>query len=413
MNVIFLHPELLILAPVVAVGGWLLLRKAPAPELIFPILEFWPEETPQSAGRQKRFPDWPWVLILAAAVLSAIALSSPRLQWRAAGSVASPSAHLFAIARSLPGNPKALDVFVKVSPIHSGSDYILVSAAHHQVIRRAVSAAAGPHGFDIAPVPAAPIVVITLTRANRVLARMTLLRAPGIRKIAAHFIGVPPPDFLRLLTAIPAITFHGGILQHGLWIIQQRHFNPKLLSGITHSAVVLLGDTPGPGLWPRAALMLKRPQTPVAVSQEKLMRFVNASGIMVKKLLQARLDPQWYPLMEVDSHPWLAQRDDVSRHITWLWLAGQANSSWNTWPHHASFVIFFANVIAQLQTLPGAVKQGRWWRSATPPAVSAYHASPITTKAQMIHVNIPLAAVVCACLLAAVFGLINTNRNAT
>ncbi len=411
MNVIFLHPELLILAPVVAVGGWLLLRNVSAPEIIFPILDFWPEDTPRSAGRQKRFPEWPWMLILLAAILATIALSSPRLQWRSVRSAASSSVHLLALARSEPGSSESVDVFVKAAPVHDGSNYTLVIAAHHRIIRRLISATALTQGCDVTFVPAAPILTIALMQNNRTLAQLALSRSSGMLKVSAHFIGSPPPAFLRLLAAMPSISFHGHIRKHGLWIIHQRKFNPTILRGITDSAIILLGDTPGPGLRPQAELMLTHPQTPATVSRERLMRFVSSSGIMVKKLIQAHFNSSWYPLMEVNNHTWLAQSDDATRHITWLWLAGQMNSSWNTWPHHASFVIFFANVIAQLQSLPGSVRQGHWWRSTTPDAAGAQAVPPITPKVKTLNINIFMAVLICACLLAAIFGFVNVNRH--
>ncbi len=80
MNLVFLHPELLILPAVLAVAGWFLLRTARKALYSFTILEFWPAETPHNAGREKSRADWPWVLILAAAILAATALSAPRLQ---------------------------------------------------------------------------------------------------------------------------------------------------------------------------------------------------------------------------------------------------------------------------------------------------------------------------------------------
>lgn len=411
MNLMFLHPELLILAPVVAVGGWLLLRKANEPERIFTILEFWPEETAQNTGRQQRMPDWPWLLILAAAILAALALSSPQLQLPGPQPTAAQTLRFQAIGRSLPDNPNIVDVFVKASSLPNGIDYSLLIAAHRKIIRHTVSAKTLARGIDITPVPGAQTLTVALRQNGRTLAHVTLLRSSAVQKIKAHFIGAPPPAFLRLLSVTPSITFHGRISHRGLWIIHQRHFNVKILRGITDSTFVLLGDTPGPGLAPLSPLRLKPPQTPVVVSDGKLMRFVNTSRVVVKQMFTARFDSHWNVLMEVHGQPWLAQRDDMGTHITWLWLAGRADSTWNDWPHHASFVVFFANVITALQKLPGPLRQGRWWRSASVTPVGMRRPPPTTVNAPAISLNIPLAVIVCAGLLTAMLGLMRVNGN--
>ncbi len=406
MNLIFLHPALLVFTPMVAIGGWFLLRKAGTPEHIFTILEFWPEQTTRGKGVIRHRPDWPWVLILIAAVLSAMALSSPQWHERLAPATLRPAMAISAIGRLLPGSSNVLDVFIKAKPPDVKTGSTLLVTANHQHIRRTVAPKMLVRGIDIAPVPAAQMVTVTLIQSGHVLARTSLSRSTGSRQVAAHFIGTPPRAFLRLLSAIPNINLHAEISAPGIWIIHNRHFSPASLHGIANSAIILLGDTPGPDLTPGGQITFSRPQSPMIVSREAVLRSVNPSTVQVYKLIKARLGGSWHSLMAVNGHPWLAERDDPLTHVTWLWLAGQVNSAWTDLPHHASFVIFFANVISDIKTLSGAAQQGTWWKpapsSGVDQSVSAQH-SPAAGRT--LNLNILLAALVCACLITAVFGL--------
>ncbi len=368
MYMIFLHPQLLVLAPVVAVAGWFLLRKADVPERTFTILEFWPVEINKNIGKNLRIPDWPWMLILSAAVLATMALSVPRIQWQAPQAVPRQAVIINAVGRSLPGNAGAVDLFVKVPALHPQLPYTLLVHGDdpekpERIISRTVTAEKLSSGTDVVPVPASQQFAITLKQGGYTIARATLRRLPGVQKIAAHFIGPPPRVFLKLLSSMPGLELHAGTSGRGIWIVNQRDFNPKSLAGIKNSAIVLSGHTPGPLLSPGAVIEFKPPQSPIAVGHGKLLNAVNPSHVAVQKIIRANLGPGWHVLMRVTGHPWLAERNDPIRNITWLWLSSPLRSAWTDWPHHASFVIFFTNVIARLQSIPGHAMQADAWRT--------------------------------------------------
>ncbi len=403
MTLFFLHPGLLVLPVLVAVGGWFLLPRGGITQYPFTILEFWPEEASRAAGRWKARPDWPWIFILIAGVLAALALCSPRLQTTAPKNAAAPSITLHAIGRSLPQNNQSLDVFIQSPDIPRNSSYQVILTTHQQILRRSVSAATLKAGIDISPVSATPNIAITLKQDHRIIAQKTLQRESGTRPISGHFIGTPLSAFLRLFAAMQEVTLHGHADDPSIWIVHQRRFNPKILQGISPSTIVLLGDTPGPGLKPGAVITLNHAGPLTALRHHGLMQAVDPSRATVRKFFTAQLNSRWRSLMAIQGHTWLAERRDAPREQTWLWLAGPMDSAWTTWPDHASFVIFFANVLAQLQKSPSPGGSGNWWRTtASHPKVLAQGPK---TSVRAMGLNIELAVLACVCLLSGVLSL--------
>jgi|GEM_PF-3775305 len=401
MNLVFLHPDLLVLPPLMAVAGWLLLRNNRSAVYYFTILDFWPAEAVNHVGRQKSTPDWPWVLILLAAVLATMALSAPRLQSAGSKTILPPEVALQAAGRSLPGNSQAVDLFIRAPKVNSGSDYTLTVTTPRQKLQRSVSAKNLRRGIDISPIMASRRINVTLQHAKRIFARTVLQRLSGTTTIAAHFIGSPPSAFLRLFAALPDVTLHGQLPHRAIWIIHQPQFNPTSVHGFSNSTFVLLGDTPGPGLSPAAERTVTNPPSLSVVSRNSLMQAVHPKGVIVRKIMTARRDSHWHTLIEFNGHAWLAERNDPATRQTWLWLAGQTNSTWSTWQDHASFVIFFANVIANLQKLPGPATQSDSW---LPSALHARSTKPLfkpTAKTRSINLNIGLALLACALLITA------------
>ena len=403
MTLFFLHPGLLVLPAMVAAGGWFLLPRGGITEYPFTILEFWPVETREAAGRWKERPDWPWIFILIAGVLAALALCSPRLQTTAPKNTAAPSITLHAIGRRLPQNNHSLDVFIQSRNIPRNSSYQVILTAHQQILRQSVSAATLKAGIDISPVSATPKIAITLKQDHRIIARTALLRVSDTRPIAGHFIGTPLSAFLRLFAAMQEVTLDGHSADLSIWIVHQRRFNPKILQGISHSTIVLLGDTPGPGLKPGAVITLNHTGPLTAQTHHGLMQAVDPSRATVRRFFTAQLNSHWHSLMAIQGHTWLAERRDAPREQTWLWLAGPVDSAWTTWPDHASFVIFFANVLAQLQKSPSPGGSGNWWRpTASHPKVLAQGPK---TSVRAMGLNIELAVLACVCLLSGVLSL--------
>ena len=216
MNLVFLHPDLLVLPPLVAVAGWFLLPNTRSAVYSFTILDFWPAETINHTGRQKSKPDWPWVLILLAAVLATIALSSPRLQITGSKAILPPEVALQAAGRSLPGNSQAIDLFICATHVQDGFNYTVTVSTPRQKLQRIASADNLRSGIDISPLATARRITVTLQRANRTIARTILQRLPGTKTIAAHFIGTPPSAFLRLFAALPDVTLHGQLSNHAV-----------------------------------------------------------------------------------------------------------------------------------------------------------------------------------------------------
>ena len=410
MTLVFLHPELLVLPALVAAGGWFLLPRRGITEYPFTILELWPQESYEAAGRWKAKPDWPWILILAAAVLAALALCSPRLQTAEPKNAAAPGATLRAIGRSIPSNNQSLDVFIQSRNIHRGFGYQVILTTHRQILRRTASARALDAGIDMSPLQATRKIAITLKHDHRVIAQKVLRRRSGAGPIAGHFIGTPPSAFLRLFGAMPAVTLHSQAADRGIWIVHQRRFNPHILHRVFNSTIVLLGHTPGPGLSPGAEIILNHSTPLTVLSHHGLMQAVDLSGVIVRRLFTAHMDSHWQSLITIQGHTWLAERRDAPHGQTWLWLAGPMDSAWTTWPDHASFVIFFANVMAHLQKSPRADTQGNWWRAAASRAPIPPQRSK--TAMRSLDLNIALAVLACACLLTAVVPLALRARNA-
>ena len=401
MNLVFLHPDLLALPPLVAVAGWFLLRNTRSAVYSFTILDFWPAETINPAGRHKSKPDWPWVLILLAAVLATMALASPRLQITGSKTILPPEVTFQAAGRSLPGNSQAVDLFIRAPEVNGTSDYTVTVTTPRQKFKRNVSARKLRGGIDISPVMATRRINLTLQHANRILARTVLRRLSGTNTIAAHFIGSPPSAFLRLFAALPDVTLHGQLPDRAVWIIHQSQFNPAIMHSFSNSTFILLGDTPGPGLSPTSEFAVTNTSSLSVVTHNSLMHAVHPKGVIVRKIVTARRDSHWHTLIECNGHAWLAERNDPATRQTWLWLAGQINSTWSTWQDHASFVIFFANVIANLQKWPGPATQSDSW---LPSAVHAPRTHPLlkpTAKTRSIHLNIGLALLGCALLITA------------
>lgn len=405
MNLVFLHPDLLVLPPLVAVAGWFLLPNTRSAVYSFTILDFWPAETINHTGRQKSKPDWPWVLILLGAVLATMALSSPRLQITGSKTTPPPEVALQAAGRSLPGNSQAVDLFIRATKVNGGSDYTVTVTTPRQKLQRNVSANNLRSGMDISPVMAARRINVTLQQANRILARTVLQRLSGTKTIAAHFIGDPPSAFLRLFAALPDVTLHGKLPDRAIWIIHQPQFNPTSVHGFSNSTFVLLGDTPGPGLLPTAERAVTNPPSLSVVSHNSLMRAVHPKGVIVRKIMTAQRNSHWHTLIEFNGHAWLAERNAPATGQTWLWLAGQTNSTWTTWPDHASFVIFFANVIANLQKLPGPATQSDSWLPSALHARGTKHLLKPPAKTRSINLNIGLALLACALLITAACAL--------
>ncbi len=405
MNLVFLHPELLILPAVLAVAGWFLLRTARKALYSFTILEFWPAETPHNAGTEKSRADWPWVLILAAAILAATALSAPRLQIAESKTRHPPKVALQARGRSLPGNNRAVDLFIRAPGITGDSRYrVVVTTLRHQFQRR-VSGATIQKGIDISPITATRRMDVTLQQTHQTVAHLVLRRSSGVRTIAAHFIGTPPAAFLRLFAALPEVTPHDDRPERAIWIIHQRQFNPAIVRGITDSTFVLLGNTPGPGLKPIMERTVTTRHSLRVDDHNSLMQAVDPKGVLVRKIVIARRDSHWHTLINYNGHAWLAERHDRARGQTWLWLAGRENSPWSTWADHASFVIFFANVIAELQQLPGPDAQMAVWRPSGSGATGPTPLPRPMAATGSINVNIGLALLACALLLTAVSAL--------
>jgi hypothetical protein len=367
MTLMFIHPLLLVLTPVVAVTGWLLLRRSAVPQRLATILDFWPVDLPEHTGRDRWMPDWPWILILAAAVLAALALSEPQLRWPPPPNAVRPAVKIEAVGQSLPGNAGKADIFVKIPGLDPTLPYTLRVRADHPAmpgggIQRTLTAARLARGIDLAPLPAHQQFTITLKQALSMVARTSVRRLPEVQHIAAHFIGPPPPAMVKLLSLIPGLEFHAGISGPGIWIIHQRDFNPGSLGAIKNSAIVLLGQTPGPQLSPGAGLAINPAQAPISVGKWRLLKAVHPSGVEVRQMFQGHLGPHWHVLMRVGAHAWLAQRHDPAENTTWLWLASPLTTAFTDWPHHASFVIFFSNVINKLKSIAGHTHWGDTWR---------------------------------------------------
>lgn len=403
MTLFFLHPELLVLPLLVAAGGWFLLPRSGSIETPFTILEFWPQEMSKVSGRWKTTPDWPWILILTAAILAALALCSPRLQRAERKNTATPGVTLQAIGRSLPHNRKSMDIFIQSRNVRGNSNYQVILTTHHQTLRRTVSAGALKAGIDISPLSATPAIAITLKQHNRIIAHKTLQRVSGTKPITAHFIGTPPSAFLRLFAALPEVTLHGHAPNRSIWIVQQRRFNPKILHGISNSTIVLLSNTAGPGLTPGTKITLNRSSPLAALTHRGLMHAVNPSRTTVRRFFTAHLDSHWQILMAIQGRPWLAERRDAPHAQTWLWIAAPLDSTWTTWPDHASFVIFFANVLAHLQKSPSPDAGGNWWQAA--PSHAKVLAQGPKNTVRPTNLNIELAVLACVCLLSGVLPL--------
>ncbi len=403
MTLFFLHPGLLVLPLLVAAGGWFLLPRSGITEYPFTILEFWPHETRDAAGRWKAKPDWPWILILIAAVLAALALCSPHLQWTDLKNTTAPSVTLHAIGRSLPHNNQSVDVFIQSPAIRRGSEYQVLLTTHQQILRRTVSGRSLNAGIDFSPVAATPKILIMLKQGDRIIAQKTLHRVSGTKPIAGHFIGTPPSAFLRLFAALPEVILHGPATNRGIWIVHQRRFNPKILRGTFNSTIVLLGNTPGPGLTPGAEIKLNQAGPLTALTHHRLMQAVHPSRATVRRFFTAHLDSHWHSLIAIQGHTWLAERRDAPHGQTWLWLAAPMDSAWTNWQDHASFVIFFANVLAQLQKSHSPGGNGNWWRPTAPHTKAL--ASGTKANVQSRDLNIELAVLACACLLSGVLPL--------
>ena len=189
-----------------------------------------------------------------------------------------------------------------------------------------------------------------------------------------------------------------------IFVIHQANFHPQTLNAIRNSAFILLGNTPGPGLMPGRPLRLAGGAALTELNHGGLLRAVDTTGVRVRQIVTAKLDSHWHTLIDVRGHPWLAERTRRADDQMWLWLGGEPNSAWNTWPKHASFVIFFANVLAQLQQSPGSGGANHWWREAVKPP-SGIISRKKRHRPQYFDLCPLLALPACACLLAATVAL--------
>ncbi len=402
MSVGFSSPQWLYLPFLVVVTGLALLRQRHRRESLFPTLEFFSPEISGAASRRAGI-DWLWALMLIGAFIMALAPASPRLQFR---STHAPSWPVHAVARSLPGAAVA-ELFVQSNnvPHQHHLTLTLQEAGHVMTFPIAGRRLAG--GVTVSGIPVARSFSLSLVRSARILWRTTLTRAPAPPPANVNLIGHPPGDLLRLMKIMPGVRWNRAGRQATIWVVESSRFRPGTIPPSRHTIVLAIGRTNAPAM--RVGTIVRPPHrakvVPAAASRRTgVLRHVSWRSVRVARMFTAQLGGGWRVLARMDGLPWLAWRVSPRTHIQWFWLASPPRDLFTDWQHHASFVVFFVNVLRQAtEPLRNMVRDG-WWRPAAP-FTAVRH-----TRLPVIHsypLSMGLALLASLLLLVAAMGLVN------
>ena len=374
MNLIFLNPLWLAALLPVILAGWHLLRAGRPSTALFTVPEFWPARsalasTPESHGRKA--PDWPLVGMLLAAILAALALARPAWKMPARAQARMPQMH--AVGRELQ-NQSAAQVFVRGDTATAERFFIRLVAGKTTLIRR-VGTAKLARGiiFDSVPATAVINVFVRAEKSSgnrRFLTHITLFRHVTQQPLTVNSPSPLPRSLRHLLLSMHHIVWNHPQQLPAIWILSNtadrrryqdflRRLSPKP-GGLV---VVCIGAAAGPQMKVSGIVSLVPTDHPVVIQPDGfLFHRVHFSAIGIKRVYQGRFGSGWHAEIRAGSHVWLAKKTDSADGIIWYWMASPPVDRFTDWQHHASFVIFFANLIAGVPH--HAADSGRaWWRA--------------------------------------------------
>lgn len=374
MNFIFLNPVWLAALLPIILGGWQLLRAGRPPTAIFTVPEFWPARSAlasMSDSHSRKAPDWPQVGLLLAATVAALALARPAWKINRHAPALIPQFH--AVGRQLK-NQSAAQVFVRGDTLKWEHFVIRIAAGKTTLIRR-VNNATMRRGVMFTGVPAiAPMkVIIRAVKSSgqeSVLTHITLIRRVTPRPLTIISPSPLPRSLQHLL-----LLMHNTVWNHprqlpAIWILSNTadyHRYQDFLQRLSRKpgglVVLCLGAAAGPRMKVSGILRVTPTDHPVIIQPDgRLFHRVNFSAIRINQMYQASFETGWHAEIRVGSHVWLAKRADSADRIIWYWLASPPADGFTDWQHHASFVIFFARLLASLTH--ATVDSGQiWWRA--------------------------------------------------
>lgn len=404
MSVGFSSPQWLYLPFLVGVTGLALLRRRHRRERLFPTLEFFSPEISGSPSRRAGI-DWLGALLLFGAFLMAIAPASPGIQFRSTGAPAWP---VHAIARCLPGGAVA-ELFVQSNnvPHQHHLTLTLQEAGHVMTFPIAGRRLAG--GVTLSGIPVAQSFSISLARSARILWRTTLTRAPAPPPTNVNLIGHPPEALLRLMKIMPGVRWNRPGRRATIWLVESSRFRPATIPPSRHTIVLAIGRTNAPAL--RVGTIVRPPRRAkmigaAASRRSGVLRRVSWRSVRVARMFAAQLGDGWRILARMGGLPWLARRVSPRTHIQWFWLASPPRDFFTDWQHHASFVVFFVNVLRRTTEPLRNMAADGWWRPAAPfTAARRTH-----SRLPVIHsypLSMGLALLASLLLLVAAMGFVN------
>ncbi len=374
MNLIFLSPIWLAALLPITLGGWQLLRASRPPTAIFTIPEFWPAQAAFASTRAsytRKAPDWPQVCLLLAAAIAALALARPA--WKIAAQPAAPALQIHAVGRKME-NQSTAQVFVHGDADASNRIVIRLVAGKTTLTRR-VTAAAMARGIVFTGVPAILKITVFVRAINSSgqateLANITLLRRIEPRPLAVNVPSPLPRSLQRLLQLMHNIVWNHPRQMPTIWIISNtadRRRYQAFLAGLSRKrdgvVVLCLGSAGGPQMKVSGIDRIAPAVRPVIIQPDgQLFDRVDFSPVRVKRVYRATFKAGWHAEIRTGAHVWLAKKTDSTNGVVWYWLASPPTDSFTDWQHHASFVVFFANLLAHLTH--STVDTGQtWWRA--------------------------------------------------
>lgn len=376
MNLIFLSPVwLAALLPVILVG-WQLLRAGRPPAATFTIPEFWPARNAFASTRAshiRKAMDWPQIGLLLAAIAATLALGRPA--WKRTAQPSTPPPQIHAVGRQMENQPTA-QVFVRGNA-GAWKSFAIRVVAGKSTLARSVTAAALTDGIIFNDVPAAAKITVLVRAANSsgqkaTLAHISLIRRTKTRPLAVNSPSAIPQPLQHLLLLMHNIVWNHPRQMPAIWILSNsaapRRYK-EFLEGLRPTqgsvVVVCLGAAAGPQMKVSGVVGVTPAVHPVIIQPDgQLFHEVDFSSVRVQRVYQATFKAGWRAEIRTGSHVWLAKRSDSANGIIWYWLASPPTAAFTDWQHHASFVIFFANLLASL-THGGADTGQTWWQANT------------------------------------------------
>ncbi len=383
MNLIFLNPVWLVALLPVILGGWQLLRARRPPAAIFTVPEFWPARSAFAStgeSHSRKAPDWPQVGMLLAATIAALALARPAWNMTPQKLARVPQFH--AVGRKFE-NQSTAQVFVRGESAKSAHFVVRLVAGNSTLIRR-VRGAAMTRGIIFSKVPAAAKINVFIraeesSGKTRVLTHIALIRRAIQRPLTVNSPSSLPKSLRHLFVSMHQIVWNHPRQLPAIWILSNtadrkryQNFLRQLSPKPGRLVAVCLGAAAGPQMKISGIVRVMQTDHPVIIQPDgNLFHRVNFSDVRVKQVYQASFGSGWHAEIRTGAHVWLAKKTDSADGIIWYWLASPPVDHFTDWQHHASFVIFFANLLASLPH--GAVDSGqaRWRASQNLPRIPA------------------------------------------